>query len=88
MKTISETYYKVTQPDDGGMYDVCIGMFTTEVEAKKYIETLSKGWPSRVKKEELSLTIYDTTEELTQLKTEKEKIKNKIAELQKQLESM
>lgn len=87
MKTISETFYKVTQPDGGGMYDICVGMFTSEVEAKKYIETLSKGWPSSVKKEELNLTLYDTAEEFIKSKTEKEKIKNKIAELQKQLES-
>lgn len=88
MKTISETFYKVTQPDGGGMSEICVGMFTSEVEAKKYIETLSKGWPSSVNKEEFSLTIYDTAEEFIQSKTEKEKIKNKIAELQKQFESM
>lgn len=70
------------------MSDTWVASFTSEVEAKKYIETLSKGWPSSLKKVELNLTLYDTVEEFIESKTEKEKIKNKILELQKQLESL
>lgn len=87
MKTISETYYKVTQPDGGGMSGICVARFTSEAEATKYSKSLNESWPSYVREERICFTAFDTVEELIEAKSNKDALRNKIAELQKQLES-
>lgn len=51
MKTITETWYEVQQPDGGGMYNETLAKFSSEAEANKYKEHLGNGWPRSVEKE-------------------------------------
>jgi len=88
VKQINETWYEVQQPDGGGMYNEVMARFSTEAEASKYKDSLSKGWPRYVKENSYSITIFDSCDEFIESKSEKKRIQQEIVNLQKQLDSL
>ena len=88
MKVFNETYYEVTEPDGGGMFDRSIAKFSTELEAEKYKSTLNQSWPKNVRKGNISVVIYDTCQELLDSSSKKKALKEQIKALQSELDKL
>ena len=70
MKTYSIEFecFEVTEPDGGGMKDLHIVYFSSESEAKKYVQKHNTDWPKNIKRKEIShhYIVLDTVEEKEQ----------------------
>ena len=79
MKTYSIEFecFDVTEPVAGGMKDLHIAYFSSESEAKKYVQMTDKGWPKNIRRKDIShhYIVLDTVEEKEQHDIEMLKIR-------------
>ncbi len=71
MKTYDIDCFVVECPDDGGMHNIQVGLFSTKSVADEYAKAKSKNWPHSVKKYNKSFVVFDTLEDVEEYSNEK-----------------